>query len=287
MQVLSSRSFSAKLLLFGEYSILFDSKAVVLPLKEYSGKLVCKDTLNALESGSHRELWWLYSYLLEQKIECLDLNAFKRDLQKGMWFDSNIPQGYGIGSSGALTAAVFYQYVNKEILNEVMEKNNYSIGREILGKMESHFHDKSSGLDPLSSLIDRPMLVENGEVKIIQVKDIDTWPEVSLVNTQKSRQVRKIMQKFTELCANPDFVQKIKEDYLDINNLCVESYLKEDKSKLKGHLRELSQFQLEYFRDFIPDNMIEEWRSALKRQKVFFKLCGAGGGGHLLRFSCS
>lgn len=286
MQALSTRSFSAKLLLFGEYSILFDSKAVVLPLKDYSGKLVQKDTLNALESGSHRELWWFYSYLLEQKLDVINLNAFKKDLQQGMLFDSNIPQGYGIGSSGALTAAIFYQYVNKEILQEVIEKQNFQVGREILGKMESHFHDKSSGLDPLSSLIEKPMLVEGGEVKIIEAQDLGNWPEVSLVNTHQSRQVRKIMQKFTQLCSDPNFVQKIKDDYLDINNLCVDSYLQEDKSKLKGHLRDLSRFQFENFKDFIPEHMIEEWQSALKRQKVFFKLCGAGGGGHLLRLEC-
>ena len=287
MQVLSTRSFCGKLLLFGEYSILFDSKAVVLPLKEYSGKLVLKETLNALESGSHRELWWFYSFLLEQQLEELDLVAFKNDLKQGILFDSNIPQGHGIGSSGALTAAVFYQYAKKDILDEVIKEHNFVLARKILGKMEAHFHDKSSGLDPLASLIEKPLLVENGEVKIIEAQDLGAWPEFSLVNTHKGRQVRKVMQKFTELCNDPNFVQKIKDDYLYINNLCVDSYLKEDKKKLKGHLSELSRFQFENFKDFIPENMLDEWQSALHRQQVFFKLCGAGGGGHLLKFECA
>ncbi len=32
----------------------------------------------------------------------LDLDRFENDIDKGLYFESNIPQGYGIGSSGAL-----------------------------------------------------------------------------------------------------------------------------------------------------------------------------------------
>ena len=43
------------------------------------------------------------------------LDELKRDIDKGMYFDSSIPQGYGVGSSGALVAAVYDKYANDKI----------------------------------------------------------------------------------------------------------------------------------------------------------------------------
>ena len=44
----------------------------------------------------------------------LDLNSLDKHIEKGMYFDSSIPRGYGIGSSGALVAAVYDKYaINK------------------------------------------------------------------------------------------------------------------------------------------------------------------------------
>jgi mevalonate kinase len=36
-----------------------------------------------------------------------DLAELKNDVETGMYFDSSIPQGYGVGSSGALVAAIY------------------------------------------------------------------------------------------------------------------------------------------------------------------------------------
>ena len=33
----------------------------------------------------------------------------------GMYFDSSIPQGYGVGSSGALVAAIYDKYAHEKI----------------------------------------------------------------------------------------------------------------------------------------------------------------------------
>jgi mevalonate kinase len=284
MKVLSSRSFPAKILLFGEYSILFNSKAIVLPLKEYTGRLAIKDTLKAQETGSHRELWSLYSYLLDSDLKCLNLDKYREDLQNGLWFDSNIPQGQGIGSSGAVTAAVFHQYCDKDIKKEVIN-GNFQLGKQILGVIESHFHNKSSGLDPLSSLLQKPLYVDEDNILPIKLKgDLDIL-NVFLVNTKKQRQVRKIMQRFMELCEDADFIHKIKNDYLDINNLCVDSFIQKDKQSLGRGLERLSYFQLENFKDFIPEHMVDDWKSSLQNEQGFFKLCGAGGGGHLLKLS--
>jgi mevalonate kinase len=64
-----------------------------------------------------------------------------------MYFDSTIPQGYGVGSSGALVAAIYDKYAQDKIT--VLE-NPYS--RKII-TVKKHifsngaFSRKSSGLD--------------------------------------------------------------------------------------------------------------------------------------------
>ena len=44
-----------------------------------------------------------------------DLDQMASDISKGMYFDSSIPPGYGVGSSGALVAAVYDRYALKKV----------------------------------------------------------------------------------------------------------------------------------------------------------------------------
>jgi mevalonate kinase len=44
-----------------------------------------------------------------------DLAELKNDVETGMYFDSSIPQGYGVGSSGALVAAIYDRYAQDKI----------------------------------------------------------------------------------------------------------------------------------------------------------------------------
>ena len=45
-------------------------------------------------------------------LECRELT---KDIEAGMYFDSSIPQGYGVGSSGALVAAIYDKYTKNKI----------------------------------------------------------------------------------------------------------------------------------------------------------------------------
>lgn len=284
MQKLSSRNFPAKLLLFGEYSVLFNSKAIVIPFRKFSGELVLSDTLSANETGSHRELWWLYSYCLDEKIDELELSRMKKDLQKGMWFQSNIPQGSGLGSSGALVAAIFWQYAKEEIIRDVFENKNYQLAKKILAKIESHFHEKSSGVDPLSSLLNNSLLINNDEIEKIDVTN--TFLSIDILDSQVRRQIKKVVSLFFEKCDQADFLHKMKSDYFQITNDCVDSFLKKDSGSLRKSLKKLSSFQLNNFEEFIPHSMTQQWREGLRMNNGFFKLCGAGGGGHILKLNC-
>ena len=43
--------------------------------------------------------------------DCLiDADSFRFDVSQGLKFESSIPQGFGVGSSGALCSAIFRRY---------------------------------------------------------------------------------------------------------------------------------------------------------------------------------
>ena len=79
-----------------------------------------------------------------------------------MYFDSSIPQGYGVGSSGALVAAIYDQYAQEKItVLENLTKEKLLRLKEIFSAMESFFHGNSSGLDPLNSYLSLPILIHS------------------------------------------------------------------------------------------------------------------------------
>ncbi len=91
-----------------------------------------------------------------------NLEVLKTDVERGMYFDSSIPQGYGVGSSGALVAAIYDKYAdNKITVLENLTREKLLQLKNIFSQMESFFHGKSSGLDPLNSYLSIPILINS------------------------------------------------------------------------------------------------------------------------------
>src|SRR4051812_21584288 len=104
--------FYSKILLFGEYGIIRDSKGLSIPYNFYNGALKRDENPSAEAIKSNGNLKRYVSYLEslqneQPELVTFDLNALKNDVETGMYFDSSIPQGYGVGSSGALVAAIY------------------------------------------------------------------------------------------------------------------------------------------------------------------------------------
>ena len=114
--------FYAKILLFGEYGIIKDSKGLAIPYNHYQGALIISDVVTEETKKSNTNLAKLYTYLSELDTELVHFNlaSFKKDIADGMYFDSSIPQGYGVGSSGALVASIYDKYAFDKIT--VLEK---------------------------------------------------------------------------------------------------------------------------------------------------------------------
>ena len=156
--------FYAKILLFGEYGIIKDSKGLAIPYNSYQGALKVSENPSEQAIESNRNLLKLHTYLSNLKTDLVHfrIDDFKNDLEAGMYFDSSIPQGYGVGSSGALVASIYDKYADDKItVLENLTRDKLLKLKEIFSLMESFFHGKSSGLDPLNSYLSLPILINS------------------------------------------------------------------------------------------------------------------------------
>ncbi|MCB0444929.1 MAG: mevalonate kinase, partial [Gelidibacter sp.] len=148
--------FYSKILLFGEYGIIKDSKGLSIPYNFYNGALKVAENPTEASEKSNESLKRFVTYLetINPKLVTFDVEALKHDVAAGMYFDSSIPQGYGVGSSGALVAAIYDKYAqNKITVLENLTREKLLTLKSIFSEMESFFHGKSSGLDPLNSYL--------------------------------------------------------------------------------------------------------------------------------------
>src|SRR6478609_2506578 len=164
---MKSPLFYSKILLFGEYGIIQDSKGLSIPYNFYNGALKMDQNPSEEAIKSNESLSKFVSYLetLQQEQPTLvtfDFKTLKNDTKAGMYFDSSIPQGYGVGSSGALVAAIYDKYAhNKITVLENLTREKLLQLKAIFSNMESFFHGKSSGLDPLNSYLSIPILINS------------------------------------------------------------------------------------------------------------------------------
>jgi mevalonate kinase len=278
--IMNDKIFYSKLLLFGEYSIIKNSMGLVIPYNMFHGKLSFDNKF--YDRHSNKEISSFLSYLKKiDKENSLDMNLaeFDFDLKQGMYFDSNIPAGYGVGSSGALTAAVFLKYYKNKI-----NYNDCSKLKEILGTLEAHFHGSSSGFDPLLSLVNTPLIFNEDKSisKVNLILDQSGPGAIFILDTGKSRRTEPLVNLFFEKLKNPEFEAFCLNDLTSVTNECIHNLLDQNFIDLVANFQQLSAFQLEHFRPMIPPTFHDVWVNGIETGKYSLKLCGAGGGGYLL-----
>ena len=159
--------FYSKILLFGEYGIIKDSKGLSIPYNFFKGALKTDQNTAEVALASNDSLKAFTNYLesvqeKQPELVTFDIANLKEDVAAGMYFDSSIPQGYGVGSSGALVAAIYDKYAQEKItVLENLTREKLLKLKTIFGIMESFFHGKSSGLDPLNSYLSLPILINS------------------------------------------------------------------------------------------------------------------------------
>jgi mevalonate kinase len=291
----NEQSFNSKILLFGEYSIIQDSMGLTLPYNEFNGKLTfdANEINEQFVTESNDYLLEFANYiqtlLNDKKLNInFDIEAFKKDVENGMYFQSTIPQGFGVGSSGALVAAVYGKYTkNKITIDSAPNKESILELKAILAKMESHFHGNSSGVDPLICYLNLPLLI-NGKNGVEPVKvEMNSVGKgaIFLIDTGISRSTEPLVKYYMQRMEEPTFREFVDKQLKPFANNCIQAFLDGDKETLFAYMKLLSKFQFEHFKPMIPKLFNKMWKRGLDSGEYYLKLCGAGGGGFILGFT--
>lgn len=282
--------FYAKILLFGEYGIIKDSKGLAIPYNSYQGALKISEDPSEKALESNKKLWDYYSYLKDLDLPDLRLrlSELEDDLKKGMYFDSSIPQGYGVGSSGALVAAIYDKYADDKItILENLTRDKLLKLKSVFAAMESFFHGKSSGLDPLNSYLSLPILINSKDH--IEPTGIPSQKEgkgaVFLLDSEMTGETGPMVNIFMNKLKNEGFRQMIDKDFARYTDACIDDFLHGDFNSLFGNVKKLSRVVLKHFKPMIPETFHHLWKQGLETNDYYLKLCGSGGGGYILGFT--
>ena len=286
--------YYAKILLFGEYGIINDSQGLSVPYNYYQGAWKQKPDLAGAAQKSNQSLWKFYHYLkglqeTQTALFELNLDAFKADLEANFYFDSSIPEGYGVGSSGALVAAIYDQYAQDKItVLENLTREKLLKLKSIFGEMESFFHGKSSGLDPLNSYLSIPILInskDNIEPAGIPSQTENGKGAVFLLDSGSTGETAPMVQLFMENMKQEGFRKMLKDKFVKHTDACVDDFLKGDVKSLFGNIKQLSHVVLDNFKPMIPKQFHNLWKQGIDTNDYYLKLCGSGGGGYILGFT--
>ncbi len=291
--MLKQSLYYSKILLFGEYGIIHDSMGLSIPYNDYNGKFLFSDTQGDVSRESNKNLKKFLNYLIninkKGQLPCaLNLDKLSLDLCKGMHFDSSIPQGFGVGSSGAIVAAVYDHYCEDKIdSSKNLSNENFVELKKIFGTLESYFHGRSSGLDPLICYLNLPVLIKSKEeLGTVGLPEYTTGKgAIFLMNTGASGKTQPLVQHFMERCKEEGFRKMLKGKFKQYNDACIDAFLNKESKPLLKNMKGLSSILLEHFKPMIPKLYHKLWQEGIDSNAYYLKLCGSGGGGFILGFT--
>ena len=268
----SGRKYPAKLLLFGEHTVLRGSDALAVPYQRYYMKWIPKN------NGTHPD--WLIDFVEFLVEECTDFLHVDRvnNWIKDFSLEANIPIGYGLGSSGALSAAIF------DIGKANPDERQLPVLQEQFGRMESFFHGKSSGFDPLVSYFNKPIIKIDGTIKKLEDILSDDSLKIYLLDSGIKRSGKETIARFLK---ESDSDKNHFNGLIKSTNKVIKSFCEGNESELFRNMEFISSFQFQSMSYMIIDSLMPLWRTGLDTKEYFMKVCGAGGGGYYLVFSKS
>ena len=286
---MSKSVYNSKILLFGEYSIVLNSFGFVIPYRLYRGSL----KLNAAnkDRDSQKKILEFTEYLKikDKNLPDLDWLKINNDIKNNLFFESNIPQGYGLGSSGALVAAFYNRYVKKKISSQgKLTKNKLKKLKNIFSKMESYYHGESSGIDPLNCYLGLPILIKSqNEIQITKMPEEKAlgYGGIFILDSGNSSDTSSMVSLFFKKMEDENFNYMMKNQFIKYSKICINEFLNGNINSMFNSTKILSEITLKNFQPMIPNKLTNLWDEGIRTKNYFFKLCGSGGGGFLLGFT--
>ncbi|MCP4911087.1 MAG: mevalonate kinase [Bacteroidetes bacterium] len=277
MIIEKGKQFNSKILLFGEYTLMEGSKALSIPYDKFHGQLQFE---KRGKKSAHYSVQYLKEYLnfLNQNNfeKFIDIANFRDDLSDGLIFETNIPISYGLGSSGAIVASIYDSYANSK-------SNNYKELKHLFASMESFYHGKSSGLDPLVSYTNKTILVHSDEnIKSLSLPSSNKGGTIFILDTLNSGETQPLVNWFLKEMNNYYFSEQIRDVLTPLNDEIISHLIAGSLVPNMKLLKSLSQFTYDRLHKMIPEKIKGIWESGLSSDSYYLKLCGSGGGGMML-----
>lgn len=259
--------YPAKIILFGEHTVLQGGQALAVPYLQFGVQWQKKSVTDERLLGLSA---YLETHFSAEDFNFPSLNAHLRD---GWQLVGNVPTGYGLGSSGTVCAAVYDRFAKA--------KQNLQDAQQFLAQMEGFYHGHSSGTDPLISLFQQPLLLGQGEVKAINL--VSNWQDgLFLLDSGVPRQAAPLVDRFVyQYKTDMKWRHRIQEAWIPASHACLECLTKPLDGVFKNHFNLLSESQLQLAPWLIPTALQGIWQG----KSYQLKLCGAGGGGFMLGYS--
>jgi mevalonate kinase len=269
-------------MLVGEYAVIAGGSALTIPFRIFSAKVRSVSDIPPGKEKEAREslgyLEHLYDYIRSIPAEGFhaspDMDAFSNDLQK-FWLDLDIPVGFGLGSSGAVSAAVYdLFFTGSGELTLQQQKAD-------LAAIESFFHGRSSGVDALTCHADTTLRFEStGKVQRVSFDpaEIPGGYRFFLLNSGERFETGPLVKHFLDQMNDPGFRRSVEEEYLPLNQKLIETLLCERVADPAMLVKLISDFQLQYLSKMIPESMTGLWIEGQVSDEYYLKLNGSGGG---------
>lgn len=274
--------YPSKIMLVGEYGVVLGGHALCIPFPKFNARIrLQSDAPPEKKEEASQSL--AYLNLLYEYIAGLGENSFhaKPDLHlireslSNYWLDISIPIGYGLGSSGAVSAAIYDLFFSGSASLNLQEQ------KEDLANIESYFHGKSSGVDALTCHAQSPLRFgDEGSIELVEFdpRQIRNGYRFFLLDSGERFNTGPLVQYFLTQYKDPDFKRSMEEDYLPMNKKLIEALLGERDADPGLLMRVLSDYQLKHFRKMIPERMLDVWIEGQVSNEFYLKLNGSGGG---------
>ncbi|MCX6239549.1 MAG: hypothetical protein NTY07_18705 [Bacteroidia bacterium] len=276
--------YPAKILLFGEYGIILNSMALAIPYPRFSGRFKFSGTSTnhqlKTDVESNEALKKLLIYLKSNApvFEFLNIEHFEDEVNQGLYFDSSVPVSSGFGSSGAITAAIYERYLIYS------QHNEYQTIKTDLAAIETYFQGKSSGFDPLISLLNKPILKgsHSSFISDINLSPFFNTYTLFLINSHSKGKTSNRVNFFIEQYRHQHFKERIDNEYIPIINQTIKAVTEPDFGSFETMISRYSEFQLSHFGEMIHPGMRTHFEYGTESGDFHLKLCGSGGGKFML-----
>ena len=281
-----SNNFAAKIILFGEYTLITGSKGLAFPYSGFRANFKRAENASDIENQFKLDKFLNYLRGTNTLASNMDLDRLEADIAEGIYVQSDIPAGYGLGSSGSLCAAIYARYAPNFERKGTYTQQELAALKDVMALMEDYYHGSSSGLDCLISLINQSILIsERNKYKIVEMPDLANLGSFYLYDSGIPRKTAPFVHLFLDRYDNDSAYKDKIDGYCDDVDKLIDNVLIEDKSQFIANFAALSEFQFEYFSEMIPEKVRDIWGKGLQTGQYYFKLCGAGGGGYFIVYS--